>query len=236
VLLRCLHGFLGGPQDFDFLEPEIKSRGIDVRVSAPNLFDIASLSMPQCVEKLCAQGSPGEVLLGYSMGGRLAMQVFAQDRAHARALIVVSASAGDLSPEQREQRLADDEQWARRFEQEKWDSLIARWNMRAAFGGARSGLLRKESDYRRDQLASTLRNWSVARQPPMLIQLASETRPILWLVGERDSGYVAKATQAKKMIPAIQLRIIENAAHRVPWENSSRFLDEVAAFLSSLEQ
>jgi 2-succinyl-6-hydroxy-2,4-cyclohexadiene-1-carboxylate synthase len=165
--------------------------------------------------------SAGEVLLGYSMGGRLALQLLERER-FAKAVIV---SAGLNAPD--DARRARDETWAQRFESEAWTPLLRDWNAQPVFGG--HALARREQDYDRADLARQLREWSPAVLPPPRLE-AIET-PILWIAGERDARYVAIAKTAVARLPHAELWICPDAGHRVPWEQPERFVERLRAFL-----
>ncbi len=163
----------------------------------------------------------GDVLLGYSMGGRLALQML-ESRCFAKAVIV---SAGLNAPD--EERRARDEEWARRFEREEWSSLMRAWNAQPVFGGHH--LERREEDYDRAELARELREYSPAVLPqPRLESIAT---PILWIAGERDAKYVHIARRAVERLPNAELWICPDAGHRVPWEQPEAFVSRLRAFL-----
>src|SRR5205085_504342 len=69
--------------------------------------------------------TPLDVLLGYSMGGRFALEMLIAGAEFDRAVIV---SAGLNLEEGREERRARDEAWARRFESDPWDDVMRDWN------------------------------------------------------------------------------------------------------------
>lgn len=163
----------------------------------------------------------GEVLLGYSMGGRLALQML-ESRRFAKAVIV---SAGLNAPD--EERRARDEEWARRFEREEWSALMRAWNAQPVFGGHH--LERREEDYDRAELARELREYSPAVLPPP--RLESIATPILWIAGERDAKYVDIARRAVERLPNAELWICPDAGHRVPWEQPEAFVSRLRAFL-----
>ena len=73
--------------------------------------------------------TPFDVLVGYSMGGRLALQALIDGAPFDRAVII---SAGLNLEENRDERRARDEAWARRFESDPWDEVIRDWNAQSA--------------------------------------------------------------------------------------------------------
>jgi 2-succinyl-6-hydroxy-2,4-cyclohexadiene-1-carboxylate synthase len=163
----------------------------------------------------------GEVLFGYSMGGRLALDLL-QRRRFDKAVIV---SAGLNAPD--EARRARDEEWARRFESEEWPSLMRDWNGQPVFGG--HVLERREEDYDRRELARQLREWSPAVLPPP--RLESIETPVLWIAGERDSKYVEIGRRAVARLAHAELWICPHAGHRVPWEQPGALVSRMRDFI-----
>jgi 2-succinyl-6-hydroxy-2,4-cyclohexadiene-1-carboxylate synthase len=163
----------------------------------------------------------GDVLLGYSMGGRLALQLLERQR-FAKAIVV---SAGLNAPDSK--RVLRDEAWARRFESDDWSSLMRDWNAQTVFGG--HALERREEDYDRRELARQLREWSPAVLSPP--QLEAIETPILWIAGERDAKYVDVAKNAVSRLPHAELWICPDAGHRVPWEQPDAFVARLRLFL-----
>jgi pimeloyl-ACP methyl ester carboxylesterase len=207
-VIWCLHGFLGRGADWDFL----REAGFDVR--APSLFGGDSLD--------AVTPKPEDVILGYSMGARLALQVMQTHRV-AKAVLI---SAGLTFHEPGREEL--DETWARRFESESWPSLMDAWNAQGVFAGYTNPLMREEKDFDRALLASALRDWSPAK---MHATLSGLDMPTLWISGEDDKKYVAAASRAVEKLPNAQLWICPGAAHRVPWEQPARFIERLREFV-----
>ena len=173
--------------------------------------------------RLWNEGDGGEddVIVGYSMGGRRALRAL-ESRRFRKAVIV---SAGLNAPD--DARRARDEEWARRFESEAWESLMAAWNAQPVFGGHE--LPRREEDYDRFVLARMLREHSPAALPPP--RLEHIETPVLWVAGERDAKYVEIGRRAVARLPDAELWICPDAGHRVPWEQPEAFVERLRAFL-----
>jgi 2-succinyl-6-hydroxy-2,4-cyclohexadiene-1-carboxylate synthase len=162
----------------------------------------------------------GELLLGYSMGGRLALQLLERQRFRKAAIISAGLNAPDA------QRRIRDEAWAQRFESEEWPSLMRAWNVQDVFGGHL--VERREEDFDRAELARQLREYSPAVLPPPNLERI-ET-PILWIAGERDAKYVDIARRAVARLPHAELWIFPDAGHRVPWEQPDALVTRLRAF------
>ncbi len=206
-MITALHGFLGRPADWDFL------RDAGLTIDARELDDVPR---------------DGDTLLGYSMGGRLALYALL-DGAKYRAAVIVSAGLGIEGERARAARREADERWARRFEHDDWEAVLRDWNAQPLFGG--DIRVRRERDYDRRRVVDALRRWSPGALPPLAPRLHEIAIPVLWIAGERDAKYVAEAQRAVLLLPDATLWICPEAAHRVPWEQPARFKDRVAEFL-----
>jgi 2-succinyl-6-hydroxy-2,4-cyclohexadiene-1-carboxylate synthase len=196
VVITCLHGFLGDPHDWDFL------RDAGFEIETPPLDAIPD---------------HGDILLAYSLGGRLALQAFLAGADYKRA-ILVSTGLGIEGEELRIARRASDEAWAKRFESEDFEAVIADWNAQPVLAGP--ALARTRDDY--DPRA--LREWSSGALPPVATRLHEVTIPTIWIAGARDTKYVAEAHRAASIAPNARVAIVEDAGHRVPWEQPSEFI------------
>ena len=187
----ALHGFLGLPSDWDFL----RDAGLDI-VTPPR---------------------EGDVILGYSRGGRVALDALLNGaKYHAAVLISTRVSPATESREA----------WARRFEHDDWETLLRDWNAQPLFGGHVAP--RREEDFDRAELARQLRE-AIPAALPRLHELAL---PTLWIAGARDAKYVAEAELAGARAPNATVEIVEGAAHRVPWERPDAVVESLRRFLA----
>lgn len=230
--LECLHGFLGAPSDFDALAATLTSRAVGIATVATPLWPDAGLSLDAWAERHRRSSRPGDVLLGYSLGGRLALTSFLHPDSPHAALVVVAADPGGLDPVAREERRARDRAWAGRFRSEPWDALLAAWNAQSVFAGRPQTLPRGAGEGEREALALALERWSVAEQRDLRAAIGAERRPILWVVGAEDPKFLGIAEAVAAGAPRVRLEVVPGAAHRVPWEAPDRFARIVAGFLA----
>jgi 2-succinyl-6-hydroxy-2,4-cyclohexadiene-1-carboxylate synthase len=238
-VIWCLHGFLGRGADWTFLRTASAAAALP-DVITPDLFAPRSSLGPKG-ESLAAWGArfssyvasddPAPVLVGYSLGGRLALHALLARPSGWRGAVIVSAHPGLASDGERETRRAEDGRWAQRFEVGPWDGLLADWDARAAFGGRPATLDRPEPAYDRAALAQALRSWSLGTQTSLTGRLGTVTCPVLWIAGADDPRYVEHGTAAVGALPRGELRVAEGAGHRVPWEASEWFAASVAEWM-----
>lgn len=205
MVLTALHGFLGLPSDWDFL------RDAGFTVETPPLDSIPPA---------------GDVLLGYSMGGRLALHALLAGAKYRRA-VIISAGLGIEDRVAREERQRTDDRWARMFEKQPWSRVMNEWNAQPVFGG--HVVKRLERDFDRRELARQLRRWSPGVLPPVSWRLREIDVPVLWIAGERDAKYVAEGRRAIGLLRNAELWICPDAGHRVPWEQPERFVERLEA-------
>jgi 2-succinyl-6-hydroxy-2,4-cyclohexadiene-1-carboxylate synthase len=233
-MIWCLHGFLGRGADWDALrarwDPDLP------RLRTPNLF-----SHPPRHESLTAFGArfadevahvdSAPIILGYSLGGRLALHALVARPSLWRAAVIVSAHLGLRQPAERAARVADDARWAARFRTDSWGAVTDDWNARPVFGGRPTATSRPRSAYDRDALAAALTEWSLGQQEPLDDRLADLALPIFWVAGEGDARFVAEGERARQACARVELALAPGAVHRVPWEAADWFAREVAGFL-----
>lgn len=228
--LQALHGFLGSGRDWS----ELLSRYGIIDVTAPDLFakPLEARSIAQWARAFIRTIPDREsVLIGYSLGGRLALQALLAAPSLFRKAVIVSAGLGIESESERSQRLESDESWARRFESEPWEPLVDAWNRQPLFASSRPVAIREESHFSRPALAAALRHFSPAVQEPVFPRLSEITIPILWVAGQRDERYAAEAERAVGELARGELLLVPEAGHRAPWDQPEHFMGRLREFL-----
>lgn len=233
-MIWCLHGFLGRGADWNRLRTAWPS---DLpALQTPDLF--AGPPLAATLEAFGARlaadvaaADPAPLLLGYSLGGRLALHALLARPALWRGAVIVSAHLGLESDADRAARCAEDAAWAGRFRTDGWARLLAHWNAREVFGGRTVELERPESAYDREALATALTTWSLGTQAPLAPRLGELKAPVLWVAGADDARYVAQGRMAERSGSTIRLALAPHTGHRVPWEAEAWFRDTVVEFV-----
>lgn len=228
--IYALSGFLGCCHDWQVFQELQQLNPIDIyskHLSAPNH---GLEAWAESFNRLAANDTKPKVLLGYSLGGRLALHALCQKPELWQAAIIISAHPGGIANPA--DRLIDDELWAKRFENDPWPDLMQAWNQRSVLATSQA-LIRHEHDYDRIKLADTLRHWSLGHQKALLPVINKLSMPILWMAGEKDPTY---CKLLNNLPDHIQKTIIPNAGHRLPWDNPTKFQEEVLTFLDMRSQ
>ncbi len=178
------------------------------------------------------EGTKGKrILMGYSLGGRLALHALIQHPQLWDGAILISTNPGQQTEMERQKRLKRDEEWAQRFEKESWKPLITAWDQQAVFGGIAPVFQREETHYSRRELTHMLREWSVGKQEDLTKELSSLPMPILWIAGNRDLAYSSLAKSLAFQHNKSQTWVVSDCGHRVAWEKKDLFQTKVKEFL-----
>jgi len=233
-VLWCLHGFLGRGVDWGVLRAAWPDDLPSLRT--PDLFatvppDATLEAFGERFARNVAADDPAPILLGYSLGGRLALHALLARPTLWRAAVIVSAHLGLTDPGAREERRAMDAAWAERFRLDDWDALLEAWNTREVFGGRAQALARPEAAFDREALALALTAWSVGTQTDLRPRLGQLSIPILWIAGANDDRYVAQGEQAAAHGVDVRLAVAPGTTHRVPWEAPEWFAKTVVEFV-----
>lgn len=157
-------------------------------------------------------------LVGYSLGGRVAMTAACQGMTGLCGLVVEGGHPGLQSEAARDARRRSDAHWAQRFRQEALRDVFSDWYQQPVFAslnaGQRAELVALRSDNNGGTLAAMLEATSLAAQPDLRAALTARTFPFYYLCGERDSKFRALAAEL-----AAESHVIRNAGHNAHREN-----------------
>jgi 2-succinyl-6-hydroxy-2,4-cyclohexadiene-1-carboxylate synthase len=177
-------------------------------------------------------------LLGYSMGGRLALYLAITYPTLVKSLILESASPGVETAEERRQRRRQDEQLAKWIEREGIEAFVRRWEQLPLFASqqnlppsVRDNLRRQRRQNTTQGLANSLRGMGTGAQPSLWSRLPELAMPVLLLAGELDSKFVAIAQQMAARLPAAWLTVVPGAGHTIHLERPALFDEVVLGWL-----
>jgi 2-succinyl-6-hydroxy-2,4-cyclohexadiene-1-carboxylate synthase len=171
------------------------------------------------------------VLLGYSMGGRLALHALIENPSKWSKAVIVSAHTG-IATEDRIPRQALDAAWAAKALKGEWTGFLDEWNAQGVLSETTMPD-RRSLQPRREAVARSFMDWTVGVQEDLLPQLENVTCPVLWIVGENDTKFLKVATAAVDALPDAELLVIPDCGHRVPWEKSEEFTSAVQRFIGT---
>ena len=238
-MIWCLHGFLGRGADWDAFRPLLRELS-GSEPQTPDLFAVPNSQTPEewgreFAERV-AEVDSAPSIIGYSMGGRLALHAMLARPKLFRRAVLISTGLGFEDEERRAARKKADEAWAQRFETEPWEEVLSAWNAQDVFAGSPPMEKRIESLFNRSALASALRHWSPAAHGPLVGRLPVIEGNVLMIAGARDAKYVKEAERAAAALPNGDVWIVPPAGHRVPWERPESFKDALRSFFQQCKQ
>lgn len=184
-------------------------------------------------------GHERAVWLGYSLGGRTALQVAVRHPAAVSALVLEGASPGLATAAEREARIEADERLARMIEDDGLETFIDYWESIPLWASQQQTLTAERRIALREQrlqqsgpgLANSLRGMGTGSQAWVGDRLSEIDVPVLLMAGRLDGKYVAIAEEMKAALPRARVRIIEDAGHAAHLEQPAAFNEVVLEFL-----
>jgi 2-succinyl-6-hydroxy-2,4-cyclohexadiene-1-carboxylate synthase len=226
--LWCLHGAVGQAADWlGFTVPEWGTKRVDLwRFLACCPMALEEFGRPFNDEARAGDGP--KVLVGYSMGARLALHALVAGGPW-DAAVLVAPHPGLESETERAARRESDAEWASRALTGDWQDFLAAWNSQPvlAISGPRSPL----TDVCRREVARSFIDWSLGAQAPLWERLGEIPCPVLWCAGEKDGKFRVLAERAVPHLKNGELWIAPDAGHRVPWDAPEAFRARVGEFL-----
>lgn len=179
-------------------------------------------------------------LLGYSMGGRIALHYAARFPDAVARLVLESASPGLESASERLRRRESDAHIARSIERDGVEAFVDGWERLPIFetqsqlaegvrARQRSGRLRNSVA----GLAGALRGLGTGTIPSLWEVLPDLRVPTLILVGALDPKFVAIGERMAAALPNGRLFVVPGAGHAVHLERPDAWLEAVVDFLAA---
>lgn len=242
-----LHGFMGDCHDFDAAIALLADQFHCLIVDLPGhgktqvLADDSHYTMTNTahglIQFLEALSIPTCALVGYSMGGRLALYLTLHFPRYFCKTVLESASPGLKTPVERTQRMLKDFQLAGTLETD-FPAFLARWYQQPLFRSLQSDPDFQQLFHQRLQndptlLAKSLRNLSTGCQPSLWQQLERNTVPIELLVGEFDPKFVEINSEMAQLGKLTQMIQIPRCGHNIHFENPQAFAHHLTAFFAT---
>lgn len=243
-----LHGFTGSSEDWNNILPQIDNRfnkiTVDLLGHGKSDFptDPSLYSWQQQVEqinKIVNHFTEGKIILiGYSMGGRLALCYGCTYPERVSGLILESSSPGIENKKQRVERIKEDGELAGYISTHSTEEFIELWTGKKIFSTRLRFSDSKRKEIKKSKiknnpigLSNSLREFGTGRMPDLYHQLNKFNARTLLLTGELDTKFTSLNKRVVKKFPAAEHKIIKNAGHTIHLEEPEKFIDAVNRFL-----
>jgi len=210
------------PAGYRWIVPDLRGHG------ETQIWKGASCSMDACTADLVKLWDALEVerthLVGYSMGGRLALHIATHRPDRVLSVFTIGAHAG-LEEDAREGRRRGDEALAQRIEKDGIEAFVNYWGAQPMFAGIERRGPTYAAEVRSDRLrnhvaglACSLRGMGAGAMEPLWDRLAHIEFPCTFVAGQLDHGYVASARKLAATVPNSRVEIVPRAGHAVHQE------------------
>ncbi|MBD3860139.1 2-succinyl-6-hydroxy-2,4-cyclohexadiene-1-carboxylate synthase [Bacillus sp. 28A-2] len=243
----CLHGFTGSADSWEFLNEYMEN----TRLIQVSLLGHGRTDSPESVRRYAMSQQLADLaeilnqlklhkvnILGYSMGGRIALSFASRYPERVNKLILESTSPGLSSFKERMARLKHDQQLAQKIRQEGLTQFVDFWESIPLFASQKSLPADRLAQLRKGRLkanplglARSLEGIGTGSQPSMWQALKHIKLPVLFVCGTLDEKFCNIAKRMQRELEGSQLILVEHAGHTVHVEQPHFFGKIVSEFI-----
>lgn len=249
-----LHGFLGTCAEFYHIVPHLTDHinpvlvdhlghGESDKPDQSGRYETPEL-VADIIEITKSFSDKPVYLMGYSMGGRLALQTAIQHPERLRGLILESANPGIEDTEKRAARMNEDEGRASEVES-NFRQFVYEWNKLPLFQSGQNvddskdpGRLRQLRILQEMQepggVAAMLKGFGTGVMPVIAdLELQKFDQPVLLIAGKRDGKFVEIQNRMMDKLPKTRLEIVSESAHRVHIDQPNAYIHALRNFFKN---
>jgi len=243
-----IHGFTGSLEGWRDIYPNLDERfnyvGIDLighgkSDSPTDIEKYKPESLVSQIQDILDQLSINKVIiLGYSMGGRVALNFAVSHPQKIKGIILESTSAGIKNEKDRIERTESDEELASYVEENRTEKFAERWmnqdifNTQRRFSDEKLQIIRDRiAQNSKTGLANILRGFGNGTMPYLVAKVNLIQCPVLLISGELDTKYCRLNSELEKKFPNAKNAVVKNAGHNTHLEESERFVQAANEYL-----
>lgn len=236
VAFIFLHGFTNTGRSWD---PVIAALGERYTALAPDIRGHGEgsqrrpVTLQAVIADLSALAPERFTLVGYSMGGRIALHAALALGERVERMVLIGASPGIGDEAERAARRQADERLADQIETMNIEAFARRWAETPVLARqppeVRSRAYRDRLHNDTRGLAAALRGLGTGALPSLWNRLGELAPPVRLVVGERDEKFRDIALRMRELAPNADLVVVKDAGHAVHLEKPNAVADAVAA-------
>jgi 2-succinyl-6-hydroxy-2,4-cyclohexadiene-1-carboxylate synthase len=240
--LVLLHGFTQTARSWDPIRAELVRSDVvrdRIDILTPDLpghgsrSDMAS-DLPTAAVELADRIGNGH-LVGYSMGGRLALHLAILRPEAVRSLVLISSTAGIDDADEREARRTADHRLAQRIEQIGVEHFIAEWLAQPLFGTLREASSAYRLENTSEGLAASLRLAGTGEHRPLWAEISRVETPTLVVTGAQDTKFTELGRRLVATMPNARRITVPDAGHAVHLEHPDTIAHIIVEWLTEIE-
>lgn len=230
------HGFMGNQRSFAQIAAQLPGHTTCVNLEGhadhPATDPTAYTMWAQTATwaRWLRQQSAPVTLVGYSMGGRLALGLALRYPELVRHLVLESSSPGLASVAAQQQRQQHDQQLAQQLLQQGLPAFVTQWEQLPLFASQRQLPVQQQRRVRQRRLqhepiglANSLRYFGTGYQPNLWPALPELSMPVTLIVGALDPKFQQISKQMQALIPQARRFVVPQAGHNVHLEQPQQY-------------
>lgn len=241
--LVLLHGFLGDKQDWQALMPSLSQHFYCICLDLPGHGNSPSITLDkpgfiqvsQLIEHTLAALNVSRFhLVGYSLGGRIALHIVQLIPDKILSVTLESCHYGLDCQDLRNERLQHDKQWNERLQNLTMTEFLTLWYRQGVFADltydTRSQLIKRRANNTAAGLRSIYLATSLGQQQDLSNLPNQSVSNWHYFVGKEDKKFTHLAQRWRHKAP-ITLHYFENAGHNIHLTSSQAFCDTLTQHL-----
>lgn len=249
--LLFLHGFTGSSEDWRAIANQVNksfsSIGFDLighgKSASPESEELYSAeAIANQINNIIELTVRGRVIpVGYSMGGRAALNFAVKYPEKVAALILESTTPGIKDNKLRNERVKSDGEIIQFIKTRTIGEFIDYWMEKEIFNTQRRFSEEKRKRIKEAKLrnnlvglANSLQEFGTGKMPPLFEHLNEIKCKILLTTGKLDTKFTNINKEILNLFPEAEHKIIKNAGHNTHLEEPVNFIKELNQFLNTL--
>lgn len=241
-----LHGFLGDKHDWFAVAEILAEQYYCISVDLPGHGDSLNQALPMPGFEACCElieqtvsklGVEQYHLIGYSLGGRIALHLARRYRSCVLSLILESCHPGLQSEQDKAQRRINDAQWADKLAELDMTTFLTQWYQQAVFADLsyqqQHAMIKRRCGNQGVNLSNCYQATSLALQASLWDTPAVINAPCFFIAGSDDSQFLSLARRWQQQSP-LQLYCVNASGHNVHSAAPDSFSQLVLRLLNSL--
>lgn len=255
LAMLCLHGFTGDGLDFEVLLTQSGSHVPHAQIWSVDLLghgrswspedasfyetEEAIRQLDAVVEEVMSHGAKRLVMMGYSMGGRLALQWALRRQEKLVGLVLVSASPGIVSMSERVARRAKDAGLCEMITSQGVPEFLEFWQQipllrsQAQISPKYREAMHVRRQTRQPQgLVGSLTGFGAGQMPAVWDELDTLMLPTMYVSGALDEKYDAIGRRVALRMPTCDVHVIPGAGHSPHLEDPGKVWPLIIDYLT----